>query len=127
MEGLVGKEGVFDKNPRGISLSICTDGVNPIAKERTKYSMWPVMIVPLNLTQGIHTLPGSIMLAGIIPGREEPKTTDPYLQLLADDLLELNTLTVFDGFRNENFQLKADIMLHQLDYPGQNKVFHYQG
>ncbi len=126
-KGWYGKDGIYDKNPRAVSLSLCLDGVNPFAKERTTYSMWPIVLVPLNLPQTIRTLPGSLMLAGIIPGRDEPKTTDPYVQVLVDDLLKLNGQTVYDGFQNETFRLNVDIMLHHLDYPGQNKVFHCQG
>jgi len=66
---------------------------------------------------------------GIIPGRKEHKNIDPYLEVLVDELLQLNGSTVFDA---ESFTLiYADILLHILNYPGQNvswtKVFHCQG
>ena len=89
--------------------------------------MWPIVLTALNLTSHMRIVAGSMMLVGIIPGRSEPKNTDVYLDILVDDILELNNLTVYDGFKDEEFKLMADILLHTLDYPGQNKVFHCHG
>lgn len=106
-KGLYGRGGIYENNPRSVSQSLCLDGVNPFAKERTTYSMWPMTLVLLNLPQTVRMSHGSFMLAGIIPGKDEPKSTDPYLQVLVDDLVNANTLTVYDGFRNESFQLQG--------------------
>lgn len=72
-------------------------------------------------------LSGSILLTGLIPGPREPKNTNPYVDVLVDDVLMLNTLTLWDGYKNEDFQLKANIVLNIFDYPGQNKFLHCQG
>ena len=66
------------------------------------------------------------MLAGIIPGKSEPQNLDPYIEILVDELCSLNGLEFFDGY-HEKFLLNVDILLHVLDYPGQNKVFHCHG
>jgi hypothetical protein len=65
-----------------------------------------------------------MFLIGIIPGKKEPHNMDPYLSILVD---ELNGSTFYDSYRGEHFSLKIDVLLHVLDYPGQNKVFHCQG
>jgi len=52
---------------------------------------------------------------------------DPYLDILVDDILDLQNTLVFDAYQTEHFQLKGNIVLHILDYPGQNKVFKSQG
>ena len=121
------KNGSFEGDPRGLSIAFCTDGMNPFAKEGLSYSMWPITLTILNLPRHIRNLAGSILLTGIIPGRSEPKSLDPYLEVLADELLEMNGSEMYDGYRDESFQLKAELLLHILDYPGQNKVFHCQG
>lgn len=89
--------------------------------------MWPIIVTILNLPRNIRNLPGSMLLMGIIPGRAEPKNMDPYLDLFVDEIKALNGLSVYDSYRKERFNLKVDVMLHVLDYPGQNKVFHCQG
>ena len=119
--------GPFQGDARGISLGLCTDGMNPFSREKVQYSMWPIVITVLNLPRSIRHLPGSMFLVGIIPGKAEPKNMDPYLDILVDDILELNGLQMYDGLQKENFNLKIDLFMNVLDYPGQNKVFHCQG
>ncbi len=118
---------VFLQVTRAVALSLCMDGVNPFSKERTKYSMCPMILTVLNLPYHLRIQAGSTMLVGIIPGRNEPKETDQYVDILVDELLELNGTVMQDGLHNESFKLRTEILLHQLDYPGQNKVFHCQG
>ena len=121
------ENGPFQGDPRGISLALCTDGMNPFSKMNVTYSMWPIVLTVLNLPRHLRNLGGSMLLAGIIPGRSEPKNMDPYLDVLVDELIQMNGLQVLDAYREETFELKAQLLLHVLDYPGQNKVFHTQG
>ena len=121
------EEGLFRGDPRGLSLGLCLDGMNPFAKDKASYSMWPINLCLLNLPHRVRITAGSMLLAGIIPGRNEPKNLDPYIQLLVDELVTLNGLNAYDNFRGETFSLQASIALNVLDYPGQNKVFHCQG
>lgn len=98
-----------------------------LSKEKCIYSMWPIVVSFLNLPSHLRWLPGFLQLVGVIPGRSESKNTDSYLDILVDELSELNGSMVFDAYQNTMFSLKADIFLHILDYPGQNKVFHCNG
>ena len=77
-------DGEFWGEVWSLSFALCLDGTNPFAKEYL-YSMCPMLLVPLNLPQ---SLPISIMLAGIIPGPAEVKNTDPYLDVLVDEILD---------------------------------------
>lgn len=52
---------------------------------------------------------------------------DPYIDLIVDDIMSLNRMTIYDAHSDENFQLKANIVLHVVDYPGQKKMFKSQG
>ena len=117
------ENGLFTGDPRGLSLALCTDGMNPFAKEKVIYSMWPINLCLLNLPQRLRITAGLMLLAGIIPGRNEPKNLDPYLQLVVDELQSINGSEIYDSYRCELFKLKATITLCVLDYPGQNKVF----
>ena len=119
--------GLFRGDPRGLCLGLCLDGTNPFSKEKTTYSMWPMIISLMNLPRNLRFLPGFLQLVGIIPGRHEPKNTDPYLSLLVDELKDLNDCVLFDAFQNNTFQLRTRLLLHTLDYPGVNKVFHCHG
>ena len=62
-----------------------------------------------------------MMLMGLIPGPTEPKNTDPYVDVLVDAIVYLNEMTMYDAYKDEMFWLKANVVLHILDYPGQNK------
>lgn len=119
--------GPFEGDPRGISLALCTDGMNPFSKENTTYSMWPITLTILNLPRHLRNLAGSMLLAGIIPGKSERKNIDPYIDVLLDELEQINGSDTYDGYHEANFQMKAELFLHVLDYPGQNKLFHCQG
>ena len=119
--------GAFQGDPRGVSLALCTDGMNPFSKMNQTYSMWPIVLTVLNLPRHIRNLAGSMLLSGIIPGRSEPKNMDAYLDVLVEEIMHMNTSEVYDGYRNETFHLKVQLLLNVPDYPGQNKLFHTQG
>ena len=101
--------GLFGGDKRGISLALCTDGVNPFAHNKVAYSMWPIMLTLLNLPRNMRNIFGSILLVGIIPsnGSKEPHFLTPYLDILVDEILELCSCTLFDAYQNAPFKCKA--------------------
>lgn len=117
------KDGLFGGDARAISFALCADGLNPFSHDKTTYSMCPLFLIPLNLPESIRKKSGPMFLTGIIPGRKEPKNMDPYVDLIVDDILSLNSTRAYDAHSDEYFQLKGNILLHVFDYPGQNKVF----
>lgn len=121
--------GIFGGDPRGISLAMCTDGVNPFAHNKVTYSMWPMMLTLLNLPRKTRNKFSSILLVGIIPanGAKEPYTLQPYIDILVDEILELSSSTIFDAYKNAPFSCKVDILLYILDYPGISKVMSVVG
>ena len=120
-------EGVFEGEARSLSFALCLDGTNPFSKEKYSYSMCPMLLIPLNLPLNLCKSAASIMLTGIIPGPGEAKNTDPYVDVLVDELLALNNTRIYDALHDEYFSLEVSITLNILDYPGQNKLFHSQG
>ena len=123
-------KGVFDGDPRGISLGFCTDGVNPFSHNRVTYSMWPMMLTLLNLPREMRNSFSSILLLGIVPGNgtHEPQTLDPYTEVMIDELIQISgNAAIYDAYKNEPFKLKAEILLYTLDYPGLGKVLRMSG
>lgn len=121
------KDGQFAGDQRAVTFAICMDGLNPFKKENVSYSMCPIFLIPLNFPDHVRKLSGSMFLLGIIPGPKEPEDTDPYLELVVEEIMQLNGKEFFDGLAKEKFKLKVNICLHIFDYPGQNKVLHCQG
>ena len=68
-----------------------------------------------------------MMLVGVVPGPKEMSSIDSYMEIIADDVKNLNGLQVYDAFNKDTFTMKATVLLHVFDYPGQNKVLHSQG
>lgn len=120
-------QGIHKGDRKALSLGICSDGLNPFAKEKSTYSMWPIVIFPLNFPSSIRRVSSSMFLVGIIPGPKEMKNIDPYMSIVAEDIKGLNGMEVYDAKEKCTFKLKATVCLHVLDYPGQSKVFHSQG
>ena len=56
-----------------------------------------------------------------------------YLDILVDELMELNTIRLYDAHLGEEFDLSVRILSYVLDYLGIGKLFHtlrsgaYQG
>ena len=86
-ENAFGENGIFCGDPRGIALQFSTDGVNPYSANKVQYFMWPMMTTLLNLPKNLRHLFSGISLLGIIPGNDgEPKKSDPYMEILVDEL-----------------------------------------
>lgn len=128
-KSLYSSDGKFEGDKRGISLALCTDGVNPFSHFRVTYSMWPLMLTILNLPRDRRNLFENILLLGIIPanGKHEPKTLDPYLKVIVDEILHLQGKEIYDAYQEKMFTLKIDITLNILDYVGIGKVFKMSG
>ena len=52
----------------------------------------------------------SILFVGIVPsnGSQEPKSLNPYLDVLVDELLELSSTTLHDAYSNAPFECKTE-------------------
>ena len=122
-----GPGGIFRGQKQGVALGMCLDGVNPYSKGNTSYSMWPIVLFPLNLPENVRRSSSSMVLVGIIPGPGEPMEFDPYMEVVVDDIFSLNKLEMYDAHSNSTFKLSTNICLHIFDYPGQNKILHCQG
>ena len=112
-----GQDGVFGRDPRGISLALCTDGVNPWAHNKVTYSMWPIMLTLLNLPRHLQNRFSSILLIGIVPGNgtQEAHDLNPYIDIMVDEMLEMSSSKMFDAYQNAPFECKVSILLYILE------------
>lgn len=107
-----GPEGIFQGQQQGLAFGICLDGVNPYSKEHTGYSMWPIVLFPLNLPESMRRSSSSMMLAGIIPGPGEPRDFHPYLGIVVDDVMSLNKLKIYDAHCNATFKVNTNFCVY---------------
>lgn len=124
-----GSSGVFEGDSRGISLNLCSDGVNPFSHLRCSYSMWPIVMTLLNLPRRIRNEYCNMLLIGIIPAnnKKEAHNIHPYLEVLVDELLSLSNVVLYDAYKEVNFKLKVEVLFYCLDYPGIGKLFNFHG
>ena len=66
-----GMNGLFKGDPKGITMSFCTDGVNPYKTMHHVYSMWPLMITIMNFPIALRKSVGGILLLGMVFSRED--------------------------------------------------------
>jgi hypothetical protein len=91
--------GVFGGDPRGMILSLCFDGLNPWSKNKTTYSMWPIVLGQINLPRKIRFQFANLWLVGIVPSQKggcETKNLDPYLEILIDEIIALSNSKLYD-------------------------------
>ena len=87
------------------------------------------MMTMLNLPQDRWHHFENMLLLGVIPGnvKHKPKTLDPYLEVIVEELLNLQNKKIYDAHEEQMFSLRVEIILHILDYPGIGKVFKMSG
>lgn len=122
--------GTFEGDPRGTAMSLCLDGLNPWSKNKTNYSMWPIVLGQLNLPRNVRYHLANLLLVGIIPSQvqgAEPKNLDPYLEVLIDEIIYLGGCKLYDAYRKAPFNVKVEILIYVLDYQGFGKVFSLTG
>ena len=89
-----------------VALQLLLDGVQLV--ERGNHSCTPVICINYNLPPAIRYQKQNILLNLVIPGPKKYKDLDSYLQPLVDELQELgNGVEAYDGYRGEDFTLKA--------------------
>jgi hypothetical protein len=62
----------FAKDARNHRLGLTTDGFNPFLEKNTKYSMWPVFVVPYNLPPWECMEESTLMMVCLFQVRHHP-------------------------------------------------------
>jgi hypothetical protein len=115
----------FTEEVRNVHLALVTDNFQPFSTAVAPYSCWPVFVVPLNFPPEMCTKRNNIILALVIPGRENPgKNFNVYMQPLIDELLNLweSGAVTYDRHRKENFTMKASVLWTIHDFPAYGLV-----
>jgi hypothetical protein len=80
----------LQKMPEILDLDLLLTGSIPFQKKNSKYSMWPVFVIPYNLPPWACMRESNFMMALLILGPTCPgKDFDVFLEPLVEDLLEL--------------------------------------
>ena len=93
-------------------LAVTTDGFDPFDSFSSTYSMWPVLVMPLNLLPWECVNPSNCFMSLLILGPTSlGKDFDVFLKPLIDELQELwkgvNTFHVLHPDNMEGFTLCA--------------------
>jgi hypothetical protein len=80
----------FAKDPRNLRLALAIDGFNPFGNMSTQYSMWHMLVTPLNLPPWECVNATNCFMSLLIPGPScHGKDFYLYLEPLVEELLEL--------------------------------------
>lgn len=110
--------GAFKRDPRHIRLGLGSDGINPFKTMKSKYSIWPVVLMNYNIPPWLAMKKNHLFLSLIIPGPKQAKVPDVYLDLVVKELLRLWT-GVRMQYKNEGFfDLRGILMWTMHDFPG---------
>ncbi|XP_071135395.1 uncharacterized protein [Mytilus edulis] len=125
-------QGVFGdhEEQQTVPLALFTDGVNPNKHLSTQKSMWPLLLTWINLPVQIRQLLGPMLLVGIIPsGRNgsEPKSLEPYIDLLVDEILKLSEFPTYNSYRKAPVKVKVALLQFLCDIPAYSKLLHISG
>jgi hypothetical protein len=109
----------FADDPRNLRLSLATDGFNPFGNMSTQYSMWPVLVTPLNLPPWECVNPTNCFMSLLIPGPTSPgKDFDLFLEPLIEELLDLwKGVKTYDACTGDTFDLRAAVLWCVHDFP----------
>jgi hypothetical protein len=113
------KEKSFASDPRNLRLALATDGFNPFGNMSTQYSMWPMLLTPLNLPPWECVNPANCFMSLLIPGTKSPgKDFDVFLEPLIEELLELwKGASTYDACTGRKFDIRAAVLWCIHDYP----------
>jgi hypothetical protein len=80
----------IDDDARNLRLAITNSGFNPFGNFSTTYSMWPVLVVPLNLSPWQRANPSNSFMSLLILGPKSlGKDFDLFLEPLIEELVQL--------------------------------------
>ncbi|XP_025675671.1 uncharacterized protein [Arachis hypogaea] len=114
------KHTAFSSDPRSVRLALASDGFNPFGNMSTKYSVWPVILIPYNFPPWLCMSQTSFILSMIIPGPKMPgNDIDIYLQPLIDELKQVwEGIETYDAHTQCTFKLYAALTWTISDFPG---------
>jgi hypothetical protein len=100
---------MFAKDARNIRLGLATNRFNPFLEKNSRYSMWPMFVIPYNLPPWSCMRESNFMMALLIPGPTcLGKDFDVFLEPLIEDLLDLwKGVPTYDAITLKEFNLRV--------------------
>ena len=90
------KHKTFAENAKNFRLAVATDGFNRFGNFSLAYSMWPILVTPLNLPPWECVNPSNCFMSLLILGSTSPgKDFNLFLEPLIEELLKL-----WEGIKN---------------------------
>ncbi|SMN02100.1 hypothetical protein SPONN_442 [uncultured Candidatus Thioglobus sp.] len=111
--------------PNNIALSLNIDWFNPY--EHTEYSIGAIYFAILNLPRTERYKIENVIIAGLIPGPNEPSRMNPFLAPVTDDLLKLWTNGIQIPTSNDSVSVRAALLCFTSDIPATRKVCGFPG
>ena len=110
------KHPTFADDPRNLRLVVATYGFNPFGNFNSTYSMWPILVTPLNLPPWECVKPSNCFMSLLILGPTSlGKDFDVFLEPLIEELKELwkgvNTFHVPHHDNKKGFTLRTTVFL----------------
>lgn len=110
-----------------IGFLFSTDGVR-VFKTRSNYTVYPLLLLNLNLPPDERVKQRNMLLCGIIPGPKGPKDIDSFIWPLVQEFKFLEKgVSAWDASRSKPFILRAYISLVGADMVAREKLMHMQG
>ena len=110
----------FASEPRNVSFTLCTDGMNPFADRCSKHSTWPVILTIYNLPPWLMQKQKYLLLTILISRPVQPRVDmDVFLEPLMEEMKMLweKGVQMLDKYRKDSFTLRAIIFVTINDYP----------
>jgi hypothetical protein len=109
----------FAKDQRNLRLVLAIDGFNPFSNMSTRYSMWPMLVTPMNLPPWECVNAANYFMYLLVPGPSCPgKDFDLYFEPLVEELLELwDGVSTYDALSGKKFDLHAALLWCIHKYP----------
>ncbi|KAI5816186.1 Transposase family tnp2-domain-containing protein [Pyronema omphalodes] len=125
-------KGMLDKDT-DIAFFLSMDGVR-VFKSRRSFSIWPLLLINLNLPPKVRVKRSNMICVGFVPGPREPKNLDSFLAPLIEEFLQLGKGidNVLNAARRYNvadayFTMRAFIPIIGCDMVGRSKVMNTLG
>ncbi|CUA70931.1 Elongator complex protein 1 [Rhizoctonia solani] len=111
---------------RDIALGLSTDGFAPFDTNET--SSWPIILFNYNLSPAIRFRLENIICVGVIPGPNQPKEINTFIEPLIEELEDLaRGVPAFDSDKEEKFCLHAYLIVCFGDMPAVAKLMCMHG
>ncbi|XP_041011477.1 uncharacterized protein LOC121255266 [Juglans microcarpa x Juglans regia] len=107
------KYGWFAADPHNVRLGLASDGFNPFNNMSKPYCIWPVLVVPYNLSPWLCMKDPYLIMSLLIPGPKAPENDiNVFMRPLIDELKKLwhEGIRTYDAHKRQMFSLHPALL-----------------